>query len=83
MSETERQNRPMSTDELRALPPSLELAVACNALGVSKATGYRLVKANAFPCPVVRLGRAIRVPKTGLLRVLGLDAAEDRSSVGA
>lgn len=83
VSKTENQNRLMSTDELMALPPSLELAVACNALGVSKATGYRLVRANAFPCPVVRLGRAIRVPKIGLLRVLGLDPADHTSPAGA
>lgn len=73
----------MTTDQILSLPPSMDLDAACNALGISKATGYRLVKANAFPCPVVRLGRAIRVPKTGLLRVLGLDAAADRSATGA
>ena len=69
MSET------LSTDEVLALPASLQLEIACKALGISIATGYRLVKAGSFPCPVVKAGRAIRVPKTGLLRVLGLDPA--------
>lgn len=73
----------MTTDEVMGLPPSMSLDIACKALGISAGTGYRLVKANAFPCPVVRLGRAIRVPKTGLLRVLGLEAAEDGRPTGA
>lgn len=68
-------NTSLTTQEVLDLPPSIELDTACKALGISKATGYRLVKANAFPCPVFRLGRVIRVPKPGLLRVLGLDPA--------
>jgi predicted DNA-binding transcriptional regulator AlpA len=78
-----RDSAAMTTDQILSLPPSMDLDAACNALGISKATGYRLVKANAFPCPVVRLGRAIRVPKTGLLRVLGLDAADRTSPTGS
>lgn len=66
----------MTTEQILNLPPSMGLDDACNALGISTTTGYRLVKANGFPCPVIKLGRSIRVPKTGLLRVLGLDAAE-------
>lgn len=66
----------MTTEQVMELPPSMDLDAACRALGISTVTGYRLVKADSFPCPVVRLGRAIRVPKTGLLRVLGLEAAD-------
>jgi predicted DNA-binding transcriptional regulator AlpA len=68
-------SKTLTTDEVMALPVSVQLETACQALGISLATGYRLVVASAFPCPVVKAGRAIRVPKTGLLRVLGLDAA--------
>lgn len=67
MSET------FTTDEVLALPASVQLEAACKALGISVATGYRLVKVGSFPCPVLKAGRAIRVPKTGLMRVLGLD----------
>jgi excisionase family DNA binding protein len=73
----------MTTAQVLDLPPSMDVDTACNALGISKTTGYRLVRANAFPCPVVRLGRIIRVPKTGLLRVLGLDAADRTSLTGS
>ena len=66
----------MSTQQVLDLPQSVDLESACKAFGISTTTGYRLVKANEFPCPVVRLGRIIRVPKTGLLRALGLDAAD-------
>lgn len=74
-----RNSAAMTTDQILDLPASIQLETACSALGISQATGYRLVKSNDFPCPVVRLGRAIRVPKTGLLRVLGLDAADHTS----
>ncbi|MET4093878.1 helix-turn-helix domain-containing protein [Arthrobacter sp. UYCu712] len=73
----------MTTAEVLDLPPSVDLETACRAFRISPATGYRLVKSNGFPCPVVRLGRAIRVPKTGLLRVLGLDGADHTSPTGS
>lgn len=63
----------MSRDEVMALPPSVSLQTACKALGISKATGYRLMKANEFPVAVVRMGRTIRIPTSGIHRVLGLD----------
>lgn len=78
-----RDSAAMTTAEVLDLPPSVDLETACRAFRISPATGYRLVKSNDFPCPVVRLGRAIRVPKTGLLRVLGLEAALDASASGA
>lgn len=76
---TPRHSTAMTTAEVLDLPPSVDLETACKAFRISPATGYRLVKSDDFPCPVVRLGRAIRVPKTGLLRVLGLEAV-DRTS---
>lgn len=75
-------SKPLSTVEVLSLPASIQLETACSALGISQATGYRLVKANAFPCPVVKAGRAIRIPKTGLLQVLGLEDTADRSATG-
>lgn len=65
----------LTKDDVLALPPSVDLPTACKALGIGKATGYRLVAAGDFPCPVVRLGKAIRVPAAGIHRVLGLDTA--------
>lgn len=80
MSESENKQTQLSTAELLELPPSMGIELACKALGISKATGYRLIAANAFPCPVVKLGRAIRIPKPGLLRVLGLEGRDRASS---
>lgn len=74
----------LTTQQVLDLPQSVDLESACKAFGISKATGYRLVAANEFPCPIVRLGRIIRVPKTGLLRALGLNAvAPDTIPAGA
>ena len=75
MSTKEEVNGPMTTQEVLDLPASMDLETACRALGIHVSKGYRLVNANAFPCPVVKLGRTYRIPKPGLLRVLGLDPA--------
>lgn len=80
---TRRDSAVITTAEVLDLPPSVDLDTACRVFQISPATGYRLIKSNDFPCPVVRLGRMIRVPKTGLLRVLGLEAAADATTTGA
>lgn len=44
---------------------------ACEALGISRQTGHRLIKAGTFPVPTLQLGSRTRVPVMPLLRVLG------------
>lgn len=52
--------------------PTLTVPEACELLGISTWQGYALVKRGEFPTPVLRLGRAIRVPRQPLLDVLGM-----------
>jgi hypothetical protein len=56
------------------LPVMVDLLTAARVLGIGRTTAYALARAGDFPCPVVRVGGAYRVPTAGLLGVLGLAA---------
>ena len=58
-----------SRDEL---PLVLTIADLQKVLGISRVMAYELVHREAFP--VVRIGRAIRVPRESLLRWLNSEA---------
>lgn len=62
----------MSTDDLRALPPVLDVPTAGRLLGLGRSAAYELVQADRWPTPVVRLGRRLRIPTAPLLALLGL-----------
>lgn len=71
----------MSPDAARRIARNAGLTVsvdeACKALGVSKGTGYALIKRGEWPTRTLRLGRRIRIPTAELLAVCGVstDAA--------
>jgi predicted DNA-binding transcriptional regulator AlpA len=60
------------TDEVRALPPVLDVPTAGRLLGLGRSAAYDLVLAGAWPTPVLRLGRRLRIPTAPLLELLGL-----------
>ena len=62
----------MTTDDLRALPPVLDVPTAGRLLGLGRSAAYELVLAGAWPTPVLRLGRRLRIPTAPLLALLGL-----------
>lgn len=62
----------MTLAEVAALPAVVDLMTAARALGIKRTTAYALARGGSFPCPVVRVGKAYRVPAAGLLRLLGL-----------
>jgi hypothetical protein len=67
----------VTVDELRALPPTtVPPEVAFRALGVGRSLGYELIRSGRFPCPVLRLGRVLRVPTLPLLELLGVRVQE-------
>ncbi|MEV4753635.1 hypothetical protein AB0J86_00740 [Micromonospora sp. NPDC049559] len=76
-----------TTERLRALGVTTNLATAASVLGISRSQAYRLAAADAFPTPVVRAGTRIIVPVAGLLRLLLLEtpaqAADRRLDPGA
>lgn len=60
------------TDEIRALPPVLDVATAGRLLGLGRSAAYELVQTDRWPTPVLRLGRRLRIPTAPLLTLLGL-----------
>lgn len=52
--------------------PTLTVPEAADMLGISAWQAYELIKRDEFPAPVLRLGRAIRIPRRPLLDILGL-----------
>lgn len=63
----------MSEEELFALPVSVPLVDAGRAFGMGRTKSYELAKSGKFPCKVLPVGNAYRVPKVYLLRALGYD----------
>lgn len=64
----------MTTDDLRTLPPVLDVPTAGRLLGLGRSAAYDLVLAGRWPTPVLRLGRRWRIPTAPLLDLLGLPA---------
>jgi hypothetical protein len=64
--------RALTLAEIAELPAVTDLVTAGRALGIGRTRAYELARAGQFPCPVIRAGRAWRVPVAGLLAVLGL-----------
>jgi hypothetical protein len=63
----------MSTDELHALPATVDLTTAARALGCGRSLAYDLARRGQFPCRILRLGRRCLVPTADLLRTLGIE----------
>jgi len=53
--------------------PTLTVPEACELLSISPWQGYQLIKRDEFPVPVLRLGRAIRIPRRPLEALLGIE----------
>ena len=64
---------PLTFAEVFDLPSTLDLSTAAKALGICRATAYRWIRADAFPCPVLRVGRRYRVPTVLLMVALGIE----------
>jgi excisionase family DNA binding protein len=62
----------LSTDDVMVLPAMVDLPTAARALGIGRSKAYELVQSGDFPCRVVRIGRAYRVPTIDIRRLLGL-----------
>lgn len=71
----------LTHDELLALPVTVDVVTAGRAFGISRDGAYDLVRRGAFPVRTIRVGRALRVPRAELLRVLGVaDAEQNRAA---
>jgi hypothetical protein len=68
----------MTPSEVLALPVVVDVPTAGRALGMGSTLAYDLARAGAFPCRVLRVGRLYKVPRSGLLEVLGLEEPTSR-----
>jgi len=64
----------MASNDVHDLPPVIDLPSAARLLGIGRTAAYELVRANAWPTPVLRIGRLIRIPSAPLLDLLGIPA---------
>lgn len=62
----------MPLDELLSLPVVVDLPTAGRAFGIGRDLSYRLAASGEFPCPVLRIGRHLRVTRAALLAALGV-----------
>ncbi|MGW2983440.1 helix-turn-helix domain-containing protein [Streptomyces goshikiensis] len=63
----------LSFGEAFDLPLVIDVRTAARALGLSRATAYKLIHQSGFPCRVLRLGWQYRIPTADLLRALGIE----------
>ena len=62
----------LSANDVLQLPAAVDLPTAARALGIGRSKAYELAQSGDFPCRVIRIGRAYRVPTIELRRVLGM-----------
>ncbi|WP_333769601.1 helix-turn-helix transcriptional regulator [Streptomyces sp. IBSBF 2435] len=70
--------RALTPAEVLALPAMADLVPdAVDALGVSRDTGYSLVRTGEFPVPVVPVGRRLKVRRADLIAFLRITEDPD------
>jgi len=62
---------------LLALPAIVDLQTAARAFDLGRTKAYDLARTGQFPCRVLRINNAYRVPTAELLRVLGINEDAD------
>lgn len=60
---------PRSTSEM------LSVAQAAEILGIGRTMAYALIRGNAWPTPVVRIGRLIKIPAAPLRQLAATGSA--------
>ncbi len=62
----------LTEDQIRVLPPVVDVETAAAVLGVGRTAAYELIRTNRWPTPVLRMGKLIRVPTRPLLELVGV-----------
>jgi hypothetical protein len=61
--------------DIRALGATTDLVTAGAILGIGRTRAHQLARADRFPVPVLRLGRAYTVPTAPIRALLSIDLA--------
>ena len=56
---------------LGELPPLVDVPTAAHVLGIGRSLAYELVRTDAWPTTVLRVGKLIKIPTAPLLHLLG------------
>jgi excisionase family DNA binding protein len=67
----------MTNDELRALPPTVDVQTVAKVFNIGRRTAYELLSLGEFPVPVTRVGRQWRINRSDLLKVLGIEESHE------
>jgi predicted DNA-binding transcriptional regulator AlpA len=62
----------LTEDDVRSLPPVVDVPTAAAVLGIGRSAAYELIRCNQWPTPTLRLGKLIRIPSAPLLELVGL-----------
>jgi hypothetical protein len=62
--------QPMSTEELVALPPIVDVVTAGRAFGMGRDQARALARAGEFPCETLPLGERKKVTKAAIFAAL-------------
>lgn len=73
----------MTTEELAALPVTVDVVTAGRAFGLGRDATYRMARLGRLPVPVLRMGRKMVVTKGALLAALGVDPGKPLASVAS
>src|SRR3954447_1777462 len=66
----ERMPCPPTLSEIRSWPPTVGIATAAPALGVSRSYAFELAKQDKLPCRVIKVGSRHRVVTSSLIALL-------------
>jgi Helix-turn-helix domain len=75
-----RSKNPWTADAVRALGLSTNIETAAQIFGLSRTVAYDLLRRGEFPVPTFKVGRRIVVPTAPILRLFGVDVADDAIS---
>jgi hypothetical protein len=70
-----------TADDIRSWPVTVDITTAGRAFGIGRDQAYRLAREGAFPVPVLRLGRYLRVSRAAVMAALGIIDAPMKSYV--
>ncbi|WP_406354873.1 helix-turn-helix domain-containing protein [Streptomyces sp. NBC_01635] len=73
----------MSTEEILALPASVDLVTAGRALNIGRTLTYDLARRGELPVPTLRLGNALRVRRSDILAALAIEDSQARTALAA
>jgi predicted DNA-binding transcriptional regulator AlpA len=60
----------MSLHRAQELPAMVDVVTAAAVLGIGRTAAYELIRTDAWPTPVLRLGKLIRIPTASLLALI-------------